>query len=646
MNVKNWMVERYAAALKDVDQLLDIPMRVNPDDLVDVRRKYSRNPALPIERPLKPDTPSQAINKAGEYVLKQAQKGFVNIDPSVSSPREVYKLSYVPLKFKEMEREWDVQYEPSYKSEEFQRFWQATDVVTRTVEELQALPYEDPVDRNECEGKYREMIAGLVRKMNQQGLLNERRKTRQQLFRIMQEFMAKAKKRRAKLIRAYLQKGRVMWANLNDAQKKEFAEFEPPKPLEPEKPKRQITPDLARHQEEVDARVLRRVMASAKVLPSVYSLDGIGSDERAMTARKLGFQRGLAAAEWAMHSAVDRPPRPILESVRGGDGRAVKDDNAYRGRTRGMVLTSMGTRKPRAPVVTSRRGARIVEPRLPTQEQYASFWLDSDPLKKERQGKMLNPLEQLSDVTKSFRGVSDLNIPEIKDEDVVMPFKLERSRVEEKQPEEPAVEPEPEKEADEDVTDNVFSTSVSTTKLTETEHVEEQKPLVLYGGYDVGRADSDDVKFLAERTEDLKGREGEEAYHRLEKIWEKLGFSIQQKLDMAIKYSSTIEESGRLAEALNIWEAAFTAAEAYEKSYITVKDFLRMEAPTSNHSDVTYKVLLVALKEAEDSLVQVEGRLKQQLGDEFVVRRRRVQDLMEQRRMKLKIMSKDLDTSL
>ena len=630
------MVERYAAALKDVDRLLDIPMRVNPDDLVDVRRKYRRNPALPIERPLKPDTPSQAINKAGEYVLKQAQKGFVNIDPSVSTPSQVYKLSYVPIKFKELEREWEVQYEPSYKSEEFQRFWQSTDVVTRTVEELQALPYEDPADTKECEGKYREMIAGLVRKMNQQGLLDERRKTRQQLFKIMQEFMAKAKKRRVKLIRSYLQKGRVLWVNLSDAQKKEFPEFEPPKPPEPEKPKRQIPPDLARHQEEVDARVLKRVMASAKVLPSVYSLDGIASDERAMTARKLGFQRGLAAAEWAMHSAVDRPPRPILES-----GRV----DAYRGRTRGMVLTSLGPRKPRAAVVPSRKGARIVEPRLPTQEQYASFWVDSDPLKRERQGKRFNPLEQLSDVTKNFRGVADMKIPEIKDEDVVMPFKLESSRIEEKEPEEVVAEPEPEKEAEE-VADNVFSTSVSTTTLTEGEHVEEQKPLVLYGGYDVGRADSDDVKFLAERTEDLKGREGEEAYHRLEKIWEKLGFSIQQKLDMAIKYSSTIEESGRLPEALNIWEAAFTAAEAYEKSYITVKDFLRMEAPTSNHRDVTFKVLLVALKEAEDSLVQVEGRLKQQLGDEFVVRRRRVQDLMEQRRMKLKIMSKDLDIDM
>ena len=73
---------------------------------------------------------------------------------------------------------------------------------------------------------------------------------------------------------------------------------------------------------------------------------------------------------------------------------------------------------------------------------------------------------------------------------------------------------------------------------------------------------------------------------------------------------------------------------------------MRIEAPTSNHVDVTYGVLLVALKEAEDSLIQIEARLKQQLGDEFVVRRRRIQDLMEQRRMKLKIMSKELGLSL
>ena len=633
-------MERYEAALKEIDSHLDVRMPVNPDDLVEVRRKYSRGSSLPVERPLKPATPSQSISRAGEYVMKQARKGFVNISKDLSSPTEIYNTHFVPLKFHEAEREIDLPTEPSYLSEDFQKFWQSTDIVTRTVEELQALPFQDSRDHDECERRYREMIAKVVRKMKQCGLLDERRKTRQQLARIMQSFMATAKRKRLKLIRSYLTEKRLSWENLNESQQREFPEFAPPPPPEPtpepEQPRRQ---EISR---EVNTRVIKQVMATARGLPSVYKVQGLTEEENTSSQRKLGFQRGLAAAERAMRSAVDRPPRPLF-----GDDTAPKTerilkagDDAWR-RQRGIVLTSMTARRP--PTVIFRRPAKVIEPKLSTHDQYARFWAESDPLKRERQGIFFNPLDQLADVAKGFRGVDTKPI-EVRDEDVEMPFTLESSRKSEEKKEE--TEPVSVVVAEEeDISDRVFSTSVCKTRVVEENLIEEPKPVPLYGGYDGGRAESDDVKFLAERTEDLKGREGEEAHRRLEKIWAQLGFSIQQKLDMAIKYSSTIEQSGRLAEALNLWDAAFTASEAYEKAYTRAKDFLRIEAPTSNHVDVTYGVLLVALKEAEDSLIQIEARLKQQLGDEFVVRRRRIQDLMEQRRMKLKIMSKELGLS-
>jgi hypothetical protein len=121
---------------------------------------------------------------------------------------------------------------------------------------------------------------------------------------------------------------------------------------------------------------------------------------------------------------------------------------------------------------------------------------------------------------------------------------------------------------------------------------------------------------------------------RLEDIWEALGFSVQQKLALLLKYSTNLEESAKLSNALRFWEQALSVANQYEATYQSYKDMIQLEAkmgtPTRLLDDCASQ-----MKAAEDSLMQVASALKSTFGDEFIIRRRKVDELIEEKRQKI-----------
>jgi hypothetical protein len=144
-----------------------------------------------------------------------------------------------------------------------------------------------------------------------------------------------------------------------------------------------------------------------------------------------------------------------------------------------------------------------------------------------------------------------------------------------------------------------------------------------------------DMRFLQEQTDEVvHSKEGRSVHERLARIWEQLGFTIQQKLDMAVKYSGTVEECKRFADAVAIWEKAYSSVQIYEKAYQELKNLIRIGESSSNKLAIIerYRAPYVA---AETSLIEVVNSLKMQLNDEFVVKRKRAMDLIQLRRVKV-----------
>ena len=150
---------------------------------------------------------------------------------------------------------------------------------------------------------------------------------------------------------------------------------------------------------------------------------------------------------------------------------------------------------------------------------------------------------------------------------------------------------------------------------------------------------SDDIQYLIQQSAELENGDTSQAiYKRLEAIWENLGFSVTQKLQMVIKYSESPEESSKLNSSVKFWEEANNSATNYQKAYIAFKDFLKYSFADKNNDSTAAIDLNTSLSEAENNLLQVAKTLKSLFGDDLVFHGKKVDDIIKSRRLKLKIL--------
>lgn len=122
---------------------------------------------------------------------------------------------------------------------------------------------------------------------------------------------------------------------------------------------------------------------------------------------------------------------------------------------------------------------------------------------------------------------------------------------------------------------------------------------------------------------------------KLQEIWENLGFSVQQKISLLVKYTSSIEESQRLNEALNFWEMTFNIVLRYNDSYRELKDFIKIEAPTSKNARATCEMFKQQIENCEENVKQIAENLLLTFGDELIINRKTVQQIIPQRHKKM-----------
>ncbi|KAK8888006.1 hypothetical protein M9Y10_039066 [Tritrichomonas musculus] len=659
----------------------------------DVRNNYGVRPSLEVVPPFNPKPVDEAITDAGKYIIKMQKKGYVKLQEEAQNPHQIYQSSLIKYKKLKKESEENIQQEkkPKKALESYQTFWQTTDIVKKTVKELNELRFENNFEHYEVESRFRDQVASFVRIMNNDGMLEQKNKTKAELSKIMLLFLSKVKDIRKNLIQNYLSKGILLYSKLNANQQKEFIKF---KPLKQENnDQNQDTND-----EKLDSNFLNRIKQTSADFPKAYQITGLGFDGFSPDNERVKLQKELKQLAVSMHSAVDKPPAPILpNSSRKTEKNTPRDDQSIPRKRVNIIMMPKINRKgsqsalskstlPKPPNYSSENqnnlSTKTVLPSLTPNDVYSTYWDIQDPLAEARQGfapnalKMIEELGQRSnkDYLKQFPTTDFANQLNKQNESNQIESENESNQIESEN-ESNQIESENESIStqnnsddiyqDDDnyngpiqldhiqnskkrkkrimagdqisLRDNIFSTSITNLRLSDDEILQNssatQRPNYLFD------SKSDDIQFLIRQTSDLENGDMSQAiYKRLELIWQNLGFSVTQKLQMVIKYSESTEESSKLNSALKFWEEANSSAMNYQKAYAAYKDFLKYSFTDKGAEHISVSDLNNNLIESEKNLLQVAKSLKSMFGDDLVFRGKKVDDVIKSRRMKLKLL--------
>jgi hypothetical protein len=141
---------------------------------------------------------------------------------------------------------------------------------------------------------------------------------------------------------------------------------------------------------------------------------------------------------------------------------------------------------------------------------------------------------------------------------------------------------------------------------------------------------------IMEQGEDMGFDEGSGLYERIGRIWDSLGFSARDKLEMTIKYSDGAAASQRFVVAAKLWETAGMAVHLYEKAYKSLKDCLNVREQPS-----VVKLCEESFETAEEGIRAIAQRLRTQCDDWLVIKQRSAADLLHSRREKIQALKQE-----
>jgi hypothetical protein len=588
---------------------------------------YGAPANLPLTGAIAPvPTIETTIVEAQKYLDLQHKKGFIK-NPDLSSitgpyfRRRILTQQYLERKAEENQKRNAI--DNLFELEPFQVFWFKSQCVRRTIVELSALPFFNSGDAGAVVSHFQDRVASIVRVMMHKGVLDERKQTETQLRKAMLDFVTNVRALRSGLIGAIVSDGKVEFAKMTPEQRKEF---EGKRPRSTTTTRSTDVTAVTRQQSERDRRVIEKC-ADVDGFPEVYKTAG----------RRALFEHGMGGG------AKTQPLSPALLQELGGRMHGLitmaeeEEARARAVRARSAAMTAANARRRADPVVllsnhvvhgekAPTTPATPPAPADPPLNVYRMFWHCEDPLPRTGESHdVLVDLHELSDRIDCPDHSGDL-------ENITFPFALEskpRAEVEHL-----AADP---------LKDAVWSTADLAHSGSESgETSARQDPLPRVGVRTEGYAAShtETIRFLLQQYQDRSGgsaatREAETIHRRLEKIWEELGFSVEQRLTVLLKYSESLEESSKLSAALKFWEQALSVSEAYQNAYVDYRDMLkRADVASSKAIDLCAG----QLQQAELSLLETAGTLRGSFGDDLIFRKRKVETLIEARRAKLAMM--------
>lgn len=585
---------------------------------------YASPAQLPLEKELvPPPSPGTTIDKAGEFLLREQRKGFIsNFDPveykkSLLRPSVVTKANVQPLSAENL-----------VKAESYQEFWINTRTVRTTMNDIETLPFIIKQDIQVIKGKYLEAIASIVRVMKHDGYLETNKMTKAQLTSTMRSFVEKARQSRHDVLIFTLEGNFLDMKDLPQWLIDECNDSSAcPKPVESsiEKTPSRMQIEENELQRGVEKKLLDHISEKSRDIPQIYRLSQMSNDAVAREKTFRQTARLIRNMPKIIIPAMSNSSRPqdsekidIVAPLPETDGETGRNFS----KTTTRLITVPIKKMPKPPVIPIPQSP---PKEITKMEAYQMYWNDEDPLKRIEPP---NPLKAIKDSSQPLT----IEKHDFSNVDVKMPFTL-TSR-----------EPQSDNLI---LREGIWNTAdlIGRENDGEEEEEDEEKIVAKRNRESILRDQSEIMRYMENMEEPEKsGKEdGADIFIKLQKVWDQLGFSIRQKLDLVLKYTKTVEDSQRLKEALNCWELTFDVVQLYQSSYTNIKDFIKLEAKTTKRAKYILNQMKSELTAHEQSLIQISSHLKTAFDDDLIVHRHSVQELIEMRQNKVAKMLIDND---
>lgn len=635
---------RYIA--ENMESCLQISDQLSPRAEEVIRAVYGPSRTVDVPHDIrKAPTPEDAFDKAQAELNKFKEKGFIqNADISrLKNPvyrNRIINKQALPGKSLIGEEESTPQSDLKklIEAEPFQEFYFNSDTVKEISREISNLPFKWGGEERINLGKLQDAISSIVRVLQHENMLDEKKRTRKQLCHAMGIFVSQARDFRVKLLTEIIKGGKVNNDKLTPQQKEEFKDVIPvPPPVKKDDIISQLTANTpTAKQAEIDKKLLEHITANTMDLPESYKMDINEIDED----RRAGNIRQTKKLLTILPKIITDELKPVVETkaIRPSTSDEITREIMPTHRTR---ILAAETHKPvrLASLTDEEEEVKLVF----TDEQIHSiYWNNDDPLGRAREGKKVDSLADIHKTATDFH----FNQPTFVGEPEI-PFQCEskpRQRVQ------PNVSFDVSAELSSDnfptIREEIWSTRNISSRLPT------ERELAKKSGFDGSgtltaadfaainadsrKRQSSALQFLMKQTFISTNEGPSNTNDKLSQIWTELGFSIQQKLELLLKYTKDSDDSQKFTESLAFWEQALEISKVYDNNYRKYRDFLKYDAPTSPHASKLIAQYDSELKASEENVLQIASTLKTSFGDELIFKRKKVQDLIESHKAKIK----------
>ena len=127
----------------------------------------------------------------------------------------------------------------------------------------------------------------------------------------------------------------------------------------------------------------------------------------------------------------------------------------------------------------------------------------------------------------------------------------------------------------------------------------------------------------------------EDLHARINKVFDELGFSAKQKLDLALKYSDTESNGITLTDAVFNWERILDCYKLYEKTYQEVKSQLKVATGYDLADDSFIETKKKMLDNAELKMKSVMNRYEEMIGGPLFIKGHDIESIFKKRKNSL-----------
>ena len=672
---------------------IEIPLFLDDEHKKNIEMNFGVDVSPQIEpNPNPPDSPTTSLYKAADYLVKLNKKGYpVLVDQKPEQIKKAFiKSMNPPNKFKSYRRsaEDDAVKQIRYNDPKLQ-FFLNSQVLNKSRKKIQALPFKNKDDQSLILDKLEDKIVEIAHYMNHMNMFDPKKKKYNQLQQSTKQFVMDARKAEHEVISMAFKDNLIDKNMVSNEIKDEFREFFPIK--SPERRNQQKYQIFTTKNKNDD--IMNRMFDPARKgikLPPTYRPDIQELKQSTRPGTALNMKKEFTKIAQSVHNLLARPqtapvaptenvneetqkkkerktPEILATEIKHPEPIPLTLTHRTKGSKKPVRPRSINKSLPRikfehsytdystVPSLSKSTQRIIVKSKKRSNEKIDSiFWNIGDPLAKSREGNYVDQLATMRDIPREFEFVEN----EFSDDEEYHPFEF----LSKNEPENKTNNTEEEKninnskEENKENQDNAKTDQLGSEKLPGVNNdkysfvrrlLNDNLPV---GTYETSQEKQELIEYLQSRTSEVFETDisQSDVYQRLEKIWEELGFSISQKLDMALKYSDTSESNARLSEAITPWEQAFSNIMRYQETYKKLKSFLISDYIITPNEQIS-QVYLSLEKDMMSAIANVEtseNLLRTSLGDELILKHRKIRDIISSRDTKLKILLKQTGISI